>query len=265
MSGRLAGKVAIVTGAARGTGASTARLFAEEGASVVLGDVRDEAGQAVAKEIGDAARYERLDVTSADDWARVVARAEDRHGHVDVLVNNAGLLHLAALVETEVADFERLVRVNQIGPFLGIRAVVEPMQRAGGGSIVNISSVDGVMVHNGLAAYASTKWALRGLTKVAALELGKHAIRVNAVCPEAGNPEMVARWVPDGVDLEVATAFGQPRLAPQRHRSSAERIRDVANMVLFLASDESASCTGADFVVDGGNSAGAIHKGVAGS
>lgn len=263
--GRLEGKVAIVTGAARGTGAAVARRFVEEGARVVLGDVRDEAGEALAKELGDAALSLRLDVGSATDWTRAVARTEDAFGRLDVLVNNAGLLYLAALVDTDVSEFERLVRVNQIGPFLGMKAAAEPMQRAGGGSIVNISSVDGVTAHNGIGAYASTKWALRGLSKVAALELGKWGIRVNTVCPEAGNPQMIAPWVPPGVDLEKVIANTQPRLATQRGRGSAARMRDVANMVLFLASDESASCTGADFVVDGGNSAGAIHKGAPGA
>jgi 3alpha(or 20beta)-hydroxysteroid dehydrogenase len=260
ITGRLAGRAAIVTGAARGTGAATARRFVEEGARVLLGDVRDEEGRALAKELGDAALYEPLDVTSEADWARAAARAEDAFGRVDVLVNNAGALHVAALVDTDLAMFERLVRVNQIGPFLGIKAVVEPMKRAGRGSIVNISSVDGVMAHNGIAAYASTKWALRGLSKVAALELGKFGIRVNTVCPEAGNPQMIAPWVPAGVDLERVILAAQPRLATQRGRGSAERMRDIANLVLYLASDESLSCTGADFVIDGGSSAGAIHK-----
>jgi 3alpha(or 20beta)-hydroxysteroid dehydrogenase len=260
MTQRVAGKVAVVTGAARGTGAATARRLVEEGARVLLADVRDELGGALAKELGDAALYERLDVTSEADWARAVARTEDAFGRLDVLVNNAGLLHVAALVDTTADDFERLFRVNQLGPLLGSKAVVEPMKRTGGGSIVNISSVDGFIAHNGIAAYASTKWGVRGLSKVAALELGRFGIRVNTVCPEAGNPEMIAPWVPAGVDLEKVIATTQPRLATQRRRGSAERMRDVANLVLFLASDESASCTGADFVIDGGSSAGAIHK-----
>ncbi len=263
--GRLAGKVALVTGAARGTGEATARIFAAEGAKVVLGDLLDDLGESVAKEIGDAARYVHLDVTSEADWERAVETTVGHFGGLDVLVNNAGILKLIAIEETSVEEFERMVRVNQLGPFLGMRAVVEPMKAAGRGSIVNISSIDGHMGMNGTIAYASTKFALRGMTRVAALELGRHGIRVNAVCPEAGGMDMVKPYMPEGVDLEVADAFSHRRLATQKSRSSADRRDDIARMVLFLASDESASCTGADFYVDSGNSAGRIVKGMPGS
>ncbi|MDH3685848.1 MAG: SDR family oxidoreductase [Myxococcales bacterium] len=263
--GRLNGNVAIVTGAARGTGEATARRFVEEGARVVVADVDVAGGEAVAKELGDAARFERLDVGAEDEWARVVGATVERWGALDVLVNNAALLHLAALEDTTPEDFERLVRVNQIGPFLGIRAATEPMRAAGGGSIVNVSSVDGRAGKNGVVAYASTKWALRGITRVAALELGRFGIRVNAVCPEAGSIDMIRPYLPEGLDFERIMASQQPVLATQRGRTTAERIGDVAAMVLFLASDESASCTGSDFTVDGGNTAGKIVKGAPGS
>ncbi len=183
MAGRLEGKVALITGSARGTGAETARVFAEEGATVWVADLLDDLGQEVAAELGARGRYQPLDVTSEAAWASAIEAIVARDSRIDVLVNNAAVLHLGPLVETTVADFERLIRVNQIGPFLGIRAVFEAMKQQGGGSIVNISSVDGYSAKNGVAAYASTKWALRGLTRVSAIELGRYGIRVNAVCP----------------------------------------------------------------------------------
>src|SRR5687767_11175824 len=185
--GRLDGKVVIVTGAARGTGAATAQVLVEEGARVVLGDVDAEGVAAQAERHGKSTRWLALDVGSEEAWARAVALALSEFGAVDGLVNNAAVLHLAAIEDTRAADFERLVRVNQIGPFLGIRAVVAPMREQGRGSIVNVSSVDGLAGKNGVVAYASTKWALRGITRVAALELGRWGIRVNTVCPEAGS------------------------------------------------------------------------------
>jgi 3alpha(or 20beta)-hydroxysteroid dehydrogenase len=244
--GRLEGKVAIVTGAARGTGEATARLFVDEGARVVLADVRDESGEGVAKELGDAARYEHLDVTSEDDWKCVVDRTTKVFDAPNVLVNNAAILHMAAIVDTTLADFERVVRVNQLGTFLGIRAVVEAMKSSGGGSIVNISSIDGLRGQNGLVAYVASKWGVRGITRVAALELGRFGIRVNDVCPEAGSAAMIMPYVPSGVDIEAVAALQQPALAPQRNRSIQDRVNDIATLVAFLASDDSASCTGAD-------------------
>ena len=263
--GALDGKVAIVTGAARGTGEATARLFVSEGARVVLGDVLDEAGEAVAKDLGEPARYRHLDVTSEEDWQRAVDLATETFGGLDVLVNNAAVLLMQALVDTSLEDFERVVRVNQTGTFLGMRAAAGPMQARGGGSIVNISSIDGRTTKNGLVAYASSKWAVRGMTRVAALELGRHGIRVNAVCPEAGSTHMIAPYVPEGVDIEKAMERSQPYLSTQRGRGVRERIDDVARMVVFLASDGSASCTGADFTVDGGDTAGKVIRGTPGS
>jgi 3alpha(or 20beta)-hydroxysteroid dehydrogenase len=263
--GTLDGKVAIVTGAARGTGAETARLFVEEGAKVLLADIRDELGEAVARELGDAAFYAHLDVTSEADWQRAVKLTTDRFGILNVLVNNAGVLLLAAISDTELAEFERVVRVNQTGTFLGIKAVIGPMKQAGAGAIVNVSSVDGLSAKNGLIAYASSKWGVRGMTRVAALELGKFGIRVNAVCPEAGSADMIAPFIPPGVDVEQVIAHGQPHLAPQRARSSQEKVRDVARFVAFLASDLSASCSGGDFPIDGGNTAGKVVRGAPGA
>lgn len=258
--GRLDGKTALVTGAARGTGEATARLFAAEGANVVIADVLHEQAETVAKDIGDRALAQPLDVTREEDWTRAVEATVERFGELDVLVNNAAVLKLAALVDTTLEEFQRVIGVNQVGTFLGMRAVAESMQRAGGGSIVNISSVDGLKGMNGVIAYAASKWAVRGMTRVAALELGRHGIRVNCVCPEAGSPHMVGPYLPPGVDVEKIMAVQQPALAPQKERTIADRVDDVAKLVLFLASDDSASCTGADFTIDGGNTAGQIQK-----
>jgi 3alpha(or 20beta)-hydroxysteroid dehydrogenase len=262
--GRLADKVAIVTGAARGTGEAVARLFAAEGARVVLGDVLDERGAAVAGSLGEAALYRHLDVTSEDDWRDAVSETLRRFGRLDVLVNNAAVLHMAAIADTRVEDFLRVVRVNQLGPFLGIRAAIEPMRAAGGGSIVNVASVDGLRGQNGIVAYASSKWALRGITRVAALELGRFWIRVNTVCPEAGSPFMVQPWMPPGVEVERVIPRMQPNLAYQKERTLDELVRDVAFAVLYLASDESRSCTGSDLVCEGGNTAGRLVRGAPG-
>ncbi len=256
MSSRLEGKIAIITGAARGTGEQTARLFVDEGARVVIADVLEDEGRAVAEDLGDCAAFVRLDVTSEQSWLGVVDQTKQRFGGPTVLVNNAGLLHMKALVETELADVERLWRVNALGPFLGTKAVAKAMQAAGGGSIVNVASVDGLTVKNGLAAYAPTKWALRGLTRVAALELGQMGIRVNVVCPEAGGPAMRREFTPENIDPMDTLAFTHGVIPHNRKRPGIEIIRDIARMILFLASDESLSCTGADYPVDAGWTAG---------
>jgi 3alpha(or 20beta)-hydroxysteroid dehydrogenase len=260
MAQRLEGKVALITGAARGTGEATARAFAREGATVWIADLLDEAGEKVASELGEQGRYVHLDVSEEAQWHGAVEQVLARDERLDVLVNNAALLHLGSILDTTAADFQRLVAVNQIGPFLGIRAAFDAMKAQGGGSIVNLSSVDGVNPKNGVIAYASTKFALRGITKVAAVELGRYGIRVNAVCPEAGGPEMVRPYLPEGLDPEVAMQFQWPILHSQRDRSIADRLGDIAHLVVYLASDESLSCTGGDFVIDGGHSAGRLLK-----
>jgi len=250
--GRLDGKVALVTGAARGTGEQVARLFADEGARVLVADVLEEPGRAVASSLGDAGHFVCLDVTSEQSWRSAVEEGTSHFGGLTVLVNNAGVLKMAAIEDTSQEDFERIVRVNQLGPFLGIKAVIPSLREAGGGAIVNVSSVDGMSAKNGIVAYAASKWAVRGITRVAALELGKWGIRVNTVCPEAGGPGMRAPYVPDGIDPAYTLAFTHKLLPYQQQRPSEEIIRDIARMILFLASDESLSCTGGDYPVDAG-------------
>ena len=173
-----------------------ARLFAQEGARVVIADVKEAEGEALAHEIGEPALFLPLDVSREADWRIAMQKTQDRFGGLDILVNNAALLHIAALDETRREDFLRLVEVNQLGPFLGTQAALDPMKNRGGGSIINIASTDGLKGMNGVSAYASTKWAVRGLTRSTAIELGHHRIRVNAICPEAGNPNMSAPFFP---------------------------------------------------------------------
>ena len=261
--GRLDGKTALITGTAQGTGEVIARVFAEEGARLVVGDVQDERGSAVAEEIGAEAAFVHLDVSNPEDWQRAVETATERFGGVDVLVNNAAILLLKPFDEITPEEFLRIVQVNQLGPFLGMQAVLPVMKERDGGSIVNIASTDGIKGMNGVAAYASSKWAVRGLTKSAAIELGRYAIRVNAVCPEAGNPNMSAPFFPGSPDLsDVPHQMMQKILKDPKPVVPGSRLRDVANMALFLASDESRSCTGADFVVDAGLTVGWYQDGV---
>src|SRR6266576_4066859 len=182
--GRLDGKVALITGGARGMGKSHVRHFVAEGARVVFGDVRDDQGQYVAAKLGEqSCRYLHLDVTSEDDWAVAVAATEEAFGRLDVLVNNAGILTFAPIAEMTLEGFRRVLEVIAVGCWLGMKAVIEPMKRAGGGSIVNISSIEGFTGAAGLSAYSASKFAVRGMTKVAARELGQFGIRVNSVHP----------------------------------------------------------------------------------
>lgn len=244
--GRLEGKAAVITGAAGGQGAAAARRFVAEGARVLIADVAD--GQGIAEELGDRAMYRKLDVGDPHAWTEAVAAAEGAFGKVDVLVNNAGVLHFSAFEDTSLEDYERVIRVNQTGTFLGIRAVIPAMRRAGGGSIVNVSSVEGIAGMPFVAPYSASKFAIRGLTKVAAMELGAHGIRVNSVHPGVIDTQMVRGAAGDD---EMDLSFVGKLVALGRVGQPEE----MAGLVIFLASDESSYCTGSEFVADGGATA----------
>ncbi|PXY24962.1 3-alpha-hydroxysteroid dehydrogenase [Prauserella coralliicola] len=248
LEGRLKGKVALITGAARGQGAAAARRFAAEGAKVMIADVNDAEGKALAGELGDPAAYTHLDVAEEDDWAQAVDRTVAEFGTLNVLVNNAGVLHFSPLGQTTLADYERVIRINQVGAFLGMRSVVEPMSTAGGGSIVNVSSVEGLAGMPFLVAYTASKFAIRGMTKVAALELGERGIRVNSLHPGMIDTQMVSDAA-GGAEVDFSRVAR--RLALQR----VGRPEEIADVALFLASDESSYCTGGEFVADGGATA----------
>ena len=246
MPGRLAGKVAIVTGAARGQGEREARLFAAEGARVMLTDVLDVELKSAAEDIGDAARFMHHDVSDEDDWTAVVATTVDAFGRLDVLVNNAAIHHVVPIEHETVADFQRIVSVNLLGTFLGIRSVIGAMRGSGGGSIVNISSLAGVRGYPGHSSYAASKWGVRGVTQVAAVELGGDGIRINSVHPGMIDTAMLP--VDPRGNLEARLAQ-----VPLHRIGTTD---DVASLVLFLASDESSYLSGAEITIDGGSAAG---------
>ena len=244
--GQLDGKVAIITGAAQGMGEVEARRFAQEGARVVLTDLQQEAGRQVAKEIGDAAVFVRQDVTSEADWDAVVATASERFGGLDALVNNAAIHHLASLEDESVEALEQMLRVNVIGTWWGIKKAIAPMRARGGGSIVNKSSIAGTRGISLHTSYGTSKWAVRGLTKTAAYELGPEAIRVNSVHP--GPIEGTGMFTaPD----DPAELREQMRALPLGRAGTRD---EVASLVVFLASDASSYITGNEHVVDGGRS-----------
>jgi 3alpha(or 20beta)-hydroxysteroid dehydrogenase len=249
--GRLQGKVALVSGAARGMGQAEAGLFARAGARVMLADVLDEEGAQVARAIGDAARFQHLDVTSEAGWAAAVAATLAAFGRLDVLVNNAGIVIPSLLRDLSLENYQRVIDVNQTGVFLGMRAVIPAMEAAGGGSIVNVSSIDGLIGMDLVFAYVASKFAVRGMTKTAALELAPLRIRVNSLHPgfvhtRMGNPtgDPAARGLLD--------RYGARRIPLGRPAEPEE----IATLALFLASDESSYCTGSEFVADGGFTAG---------
>jgi 3alpha(or 20beta)-hydroxysteroid dehydrogenase len=242
--GRLEGKVALISGGARGQGAAEARLFAAEGAKVVIGDVLDDEGAATAKELGDAVAYRHLDVTDEASWQSVVAEAEELFGPVGVLVNNAGVLSWGPIDKIPLEEFERVLRVNVHGVFLGMKTVAASMERAGGGSIVNTSSTSGLTGLPYLGAYVASKWAVRGLTKTAAIDLGRKGIRVNSVHPGGIDTPMIAGT---GDDAPFYRRLPVPRMG---------EAEEVARAVLFLASDEASYTTGAELAVDGGATCG---------
>jgi len=240
---RLEGKVALITGGARGQGAAEGRLFAAEGATVYLTDVLSE-GRSVADEIGGT--FFEHDVTDAAAWEAISKDITAEHGRIDVLVNNAGIFRLGGVTTTDQELWDSTIAINQTGVFLGMRAVAPTMIDNGGGSIINISSIAGLRGAGVALAYASTKWAVRGMTKSAAQELAPAGVRVNSIHPGIINTPMLAAFDEAGVREDVRSRI------PMGFEATAD---DVANMALFLPSDESSYCTGSEFVVDGGMTA----------
>jgi len=245
--GRLSGKHAIVTGGAQGQGAAIARAFVTEGAQVAIADIAVEPGEALAAELGDAAIFVKHDVASEESWTSVVDATNAAFGPVNVLINNAGILRFADILSQPLEEFELVWRINMFGTFLGTRAVTPTMVENGGGSIVNASSIEGLAGMAFLSSYTSSKFAIRGFTKSAALELGPRKIRVNSV-----HPGMIDTGMTRGVGADDnAMAFGASKVALKRVGFP----EDIAPLYVYLASDESSFVTGAEFAIDGGASA----------
>ena len=240
----LSGLTAIVTGAAGAMGEQEARMLAERGANVVLTDVRQEEGEAIANDIGDAAIFVQHDVSSESGWNTVIETALSTFGSVNVLVNNAAISKAFKLIDTDVDTFDLVYRVNQLGVFLGMKSVVEPMKAAGGGSIINISSVAGLQGTSTIFAYSASKWAVRGMTQSAALELARYKIRVNSVFPGVIDTPMNDANPPGMNEVLVKTT-------PLRRMGQAS---EVAEAVVFLASPQASFATGAELAIDGGMS-----------
>jgi len=243
--GRCDGKVALVTGAASGMGAASARMLAAEGAKVVVADIQDELGRQVVAEIGDAASYVHLDVSSHEEWKAAVAHAVDTFGSLSTLVNNAGIANGAAIQHFDVDQWQRILDINLTGTFLGIRTAADPIIAAGGGSIINISSIEGIRGTPWAHGYVATKWAVRGLTKSVAAELAPQGVRVNSLHPGLIKTPMTAGIPDDMIPIPLGRP-GQPE--------------EIGSWVVFLASDESSFATGAEYVVDGGTVQGVPHK-----
>ncbi|MDF1832331.1 MAG: glucose 1-dehydrogenase [Porticoccaceae bacterium] len=244
----LKGKVALITGAARGQGAAEARLFAARGAKVVITDVLDQEGKQVAADIGDAALYIHLDVTDENSWAAAVKETVAHFGKLNVLVNNAGIVQVKPLIDTSVADYMKVIEINQLGVFLGMRSVAGAMKDAGSGSIINISSIDGLIGMSGGSAYCASKFAVRGMTKVAAMELGPDNIRVNSIHPGGIHTPMITQA---GMDESVMTdIFSKVPLG------RVGQPEEMATLAAYLASDDSSYSTGSEFIADGGLTSG---------
>lgn len=238
---RLLDKITIVTGGARGMGETHVRRFVKEGAKVVFTDINEEVGQSLAEELGDNALFVKHDVTDEAGWQEVIKKTEAVFGPVNVLVNNAGISMSKSIFDMSLEDYRKIIDINQVSVFLGIKAVLPSMQKAGGGSIVNISSMNGIV--GGAVGYTDSKFAVRGLTKAAALQVGRLGIRVNSVHPGVIETPMVT----EGDAVEQIKQFAK-KIPMQRMAQSEE----VTNMVLFLASDESSYSTGSEFIIDGG-------------
>lgn len=242
---RLEGKVALISGSAGGLGASYARRFVEEGARVVLGDVLDDEGAAIADELGGAARYVHLDVTDYANWGAAVQTASTEFGGLDVLINNAGISRRIPIEEHSLETWDQVIAVNLTGSFYGIKASIESLKRRGKGSVVNISSAAGLQGFAAMPSYTASKFGVRGLTKSAALDLGRYGIRVNSVHPGRIETPIVAGGGAETMRTVALKRGGQAS--------------EVAELVVYLASDGSSYATGAEFIVDGGLTAGSAR------
>lgn len=235
--GRVDGKVVLISGGARNIGGASARLLVAEGAKVVIGDLLDDEGESLAKELGDAARYVHLDVTSDDDWRKAVDFTVSEFGKLNVLFNNAGIFNGGPINRYKADLWHQMLDVNLTGAFLGMRAATDAMIAAGGGSMINTSSIEGLRGTPWAHGYVASKWGLRGLTKSVALELAPHGIRVNSIHPGRISTPATDAMPEDMIPIPLGRP-GKPE--------------EVATFALFLASDESSFSTGAEFVVDGG-------------
>ncbi len=250
---RLESEVAIVTGGARGIGRAIAEAYVAEGARVCIADVRIELAQEVAKSLGESAIALELDVTDEQSWNVAIEACEQSLGSVTVLVNNAGLAEGASIDDTTLESYRRVTEVNQTGVFLGMKTVIPAMKRAGHGSIINMSSIDGLVGSPRIISYIASKWAVRGMTKAVAMEMGPFSIRVNSIHPGHVVTELGLR---DGVDPSIITAMVEEHTARHAPMQRTGTPQEIAAMAVFLASNESSYCTGAEFVVDGGFTAG---------
>ncbi|KAB2341796.1 glucose 1-dehydrogenase [Actinomadura rudentiformis] len=250
--GQLDGKVALITGGARGMGKSHVRRFVDEGAKVVFGDVLDEEGAKLAADLGDAVRFLRMDVTAPDDWQAAVDTAVETYGALHVLVNNAGIMRHKKIEDMALEEFTRVLEVNLVSQWLGIKAVTAAMRESGGGSIVNVSSTEGFIGGSGLAAYSASKFGVRGLTKAAARELGEYGIRVNSIHPGGVLTAMSLQE-----DVVAATAEAADAFMKALPLGRMGKTREVSGLVVYLASDDSSYCTGSEVLVDGGMLTGA--------
>ncbi|WP_115787178.1 glucose 1-dehydrogenase [Arthrobacter silvisoli] len=246
---RVIDKVALVTGAARGIGAATAARLHGEGARVVLADVLDDEGKETAERIGSGALYVHLDVTSPQDWEAAVAAAVDTFGGLNILVNNAGIVNFASIEDYTLEQWNSVIAVNLTGTFNGIKAAIPALKKSKGGSIINVSSTAGLRGYEQIPGYTASKFGVRGLTKSAALDLGRHGIRVNSVHPGVISTPMTAGMTLDMSHVAISR-MGHPG--------------EVAELILYLASDDSSFVTGAEFVIDGGDTAGTVTPPAAG-
>ncbi|MBE1534847.1 glucose 1-dehydrogenase [Actinomadura algeriensis] len=250
--GRLDGKVALITGGARGMGKAHVRRFVAEGAKVVFGDVLEEEGAKLAADVGDDARFVRMDVTAPDDWENAVRTAVDAFGSLDVLVNNAGIMRHKRIEDMSVDEFKQVLEVNLVGQWLGVKSVTRAMRDAGGGSIINVSSTEGFIGASGLAAYSASKFGIRGLTKAAARELGPDGIRVNSIHPGGVLTQLSLQE-----DVVAATADSADAFMKALPLGRMGNTKEVSGLVVYLASDDSSYCSGSEVLVDGGMLTGA--------